>query len=270
MTTLVQKHLALHNGILGFYCFFLFSSVCLHSFEIFYLNVCSSAIRSSVFLKLHRFSGISPPCVYLSVWTCSPSGIVGVGVLSGLIAVWCLEWKTVLIREEVRENIMSQLSSLSHRLTHFFSLRLLFFLLLPPPLWLSTWLHRMMAVLHGSLAGRERRTDTKGWEKERVMYSRAACRLLKHRLPRCSPRCLPTASKTSDASRGATRAAKWVRNKEGSGISGGGRRSKWVSYVSFLWFSFRNLSVLPLPPSFLLQCNSRNNLRSQRQRLHCN
>ena len=37
---------------------------------------------------------------------------MGFGVLSGLIAVWCLEWKTVLIREEVRENIVSPLSSL--------------------------------------------------------------------------------------------------------------------------------------------------------------
>lgn len=36
------------------------------------------------------FQAFRPPCVYLSVWTCSPGGIMGVGVLSGLIAVWCL------------------------------------------------------------------------------------------------------------------------------------------------------------------------------------
>lgn len=147
----------------------------------------------------------------MSVWTCSPGGIVGVGVLSFLIAVWCLEWKMVLIRKGGRgkTSCPHSLLSLSHPISLSPASSSSFFL---SSLWLSTWLHGMMAVLHGSLAGRGRRTDTKGWGKERGDVERAAHRLLWHRLPRCSPSVMPTGSKPLDASRGAARATKWAGN----------------------------------------------------------
>lgn len=88
----------------------LYSSLfCRYSFEIF-TSVFASLLSGALFSwSCAGFQVFPSPCVDLSV----PSGIVGVGVLSGLIAVWCLIERRGLIREEVRENIVSPLSSLT-------------------------------------------------------------------------------------------------------------------------------------------------------------
>lgn len=143
--------------------FFFFTPVCLYSFEIFfffYLGVRIPCYRELCFLEVvpvfRHFS--SPPCVYLSVWTCSPGGIVGVGVLSGLIAAWCLVGRRAWLgRRWGKTSCPRSLLSLSHP---FFCLSSFFFFFFLPSRWLSTWLHRMMAVLHGSLTGRERDGQT--------------------------------------------------------------------------------------------------------------
>lgn len=158
----------------------------LYSFEIF-----ASLLSADLFSwSCAGFQAFSPPRVYLSVWTCSPGGIVEVGVLSGLIAVWCLVGRRAWLgRRWGKTSCPHSLLSLSHLFSvspALFPPFSVFLSLLSLSLWLSTWLHRMMAVLHGSLTGRERWTDTKGWEKERGV-ERAAHRFLKHRLPRCSP-----------------------------------------------------------------------------------
>ena len=156
-----------------------------------------------------------PPCVYLSVWTCSPGGIVGVGVLSGLIAAWCLVGRRAWLgRRWGKTSCPRSLLSLSHP---FFCLSSFFFFFFSlPSRWLSTWLHRMMAVLHGSLTGRERETDRhKRIGEERV----GGCREGSSQTPQTQvttvlARRLLTTSKPLDASRGATRAAKWVRKDQ--------------------------------------------------------
>lgn len=159
-----------------------------------------------------------PPCVYLSVWTCSPGGIVGVEVLSGLIAVWCLVGRRAWLGRRWGKTCPHSLLSLSHP----------FCLSQPSPFPPRSLTLHMTTQNDGSAAwliNWQRETGRhKRMRKERGDVERAAHRLLKHRLPRCSPRRLPTTSKPSDARRGATRAAKWVRNTDGSGIVAGGRK----------------------------------------------
>lgn len=64
MTTFPQNIWPCTMGHGDFIVFFLFSVFIVLRFL---PRVCFCAIRSSVFLKLCRFSGISTPCVYLSV-----------------------------------------------------------------------------------------------------------------------------------------------------------------------------------------------------------
>lgn len=99
---------------------------------------------------------------------------MGVGVLSGLIAVWCGGRETGLIREEVREN-MSLLSSLT--VSPVLSLQLCF------PLFSLLFLTLYMTTQNdGSpawLINWQRETDRhKGMRKERGDVERAAHRLL--------------------------------------------------------------------------------------------
>lgn len=59
------------------------------------------------------FLGILPPLnVYLSIWTCSPGGILGVEVLSGLIAMQYTKGRQAWLGRRWRENTMYPLSSI--------------------------------------------------------------------------------------------------------------------------------------------------------------
>lgn len=180
MTTLLQ------NIWPRSYCFVFFPSVCLYSFEIF-TSAFPSLLSGAVF---SGFSGISPPCVYLSVWTCSPGGIVGVGVLSGLIAVRRLVGRRAWLGRRWGENILSPLSS--------FAVSPIFCLsrsASPPPLSLTLY---MTTQNDGSPAWlinrqRERWTGTKGKERgERASPTQVTAVLAW---------CLQTTSKPLDASR---------------------------------------------------------------------
>lgn len=167
MTTFLQKHLAVHDGTLRF-----------NYFKIFFFT---SAFASLLyFLKLRRFSGNTPlPCLcLLSVWTRSPGGIVGVGVLSGLIAVWCLVVRRAWLgRRWGKTSCPHSLLSLSH----LFSVSPASFFL-SPTLYIATQDDGRPARLINWQ--RERETDR---HKRMGKEERAAHRLLKHRFPRCSP-----------------------------------------------------------------------------------
>lgn len=159
-------------------------------------------------MKSCRFSGISPPFFFSRVCECLNAGSVRdcgsrSTVRSNCRAVFGRE--TGLIREEVRENIMSPLSS--------FTVSPIFCLppsSPPPHPPLTLYMTTQNDGSPARLINRQRETDGHKRERrrERGDVERPVLRLLKHRLPRCFARRLPTTSKPLDARRGATRAAK--------------------------------------------------------------
>lgn len=167
------------------------------------------------------FRHFSPLCLFeclnvYSWWDCGSRSTVR----SNCRVVFGSE--TGLIREEVKENIMSPLS--------FFTVSPIFCLsssFLPPfhsSLWLSTRLHRMMAVLHGSLTGRERDGQTQKDRKRERGCREGSPQTSQAQVTTALARRLLTTSKPLDASWGATRAAKWVGNIEESVIVASGRK----------------------------------------------
>lgn len=160
------------------------------------------------------FQAFFPPCVDLSVWMCSPGGIVGFGVLSGLIAVWCLVGRRAWLgRRWGKTSCPHSLLSLSHPFSVSFPLSLTLYMTTQndgSPAWLINW--QRETDRHKRMGERERGCREGSSQASQTQVTT----VLAWRLP--------TTSKPLDASRGATRAAKWVGNTDGSGIVGSGRK----------------------------------------------
>lgn len=203
----------MHDGTPRFKCSFY--SLCLYSFEMF-----ASLLSADLFSWSRAgFQAFSPPRVYLSVWTCSPGGIVEVGVLSGLIAMWCLVGRRAWLgRRWGKTSCPHSLLSLSH----LFSVSPALF---PPLLSFSFLALSLSLTLYMTTQNDGSPAWLINWQREMDRHKRMGKR---ERCREGSPQisqtqvtpvltwCLLTTSKTLDARRGATWAAKWVRNIEGS------------------------------------------------------